>query len=82
MPACLVHAEPRLVACAVLDFEGVCVDSASEVSLSAVVAARHRWPGLMAGIGPDSEQEAELLTAMRVVRPVLVKGFESLVMVG
>lgn len=64
----------------VLDFDGVVIDSEPEVTASALMAAALRWPALFndATVTPGTRQQ--LLAGMRAVRPVLVRGFEAMVM--
>ncbi|GAX77267.1 hypothetical protein CEUSTIGMA_g4713.t1 [Chlamydomonas eustigma] len=62
----------------VLDFDGVLVDSEPEITASALVAARERWPQAFSHLNLD--REAAVKEKMRIVRPVLVRGFESMVM--
>ncbi|KAG2438890.1 hypothetical protein HYH02_010686 [Chlamydomonas schloesseri] len=64
----------------VLDFDGVVVDSEPEITASAFEAAAIRWPGLFGPGALSDERRAALREAMRTVRPVLVKGYESMVM--
>jgi phosphoglycolate phosphatase-like HAD superfamily hydrolase len=59
----------------VLDFDGVLIDSEPEVSSSAVAAASARWPDVF-----SSCVGADLSSGMRDVRPVLVNGYEAMVM--
>lgn len=62
----------------VLDFDGVLIDSEPEVSQSAYAAAEQHWPDIFGNIS-DTKRKA-LLQNMRSVRPVLVRGYESMVM--
>eukprot|EP00198_Chlamydomonas_reinhardtii_P004220 XP_001693556.1 predicted protein [Chlamydomonas reinhardtii] len=64
----------------VLDFDGVVVDSEPEITASAFEAAAIRWPELFAPEALGAERRTALREAMRTVRPVLVKGYESMVM--
>ncbi|GIL90107.1 hypothetical protein Vretimale_13937 [Volvox reticuliferus] len=65
----------------VLDFDGVVVDSEPEITASAFEAAALRWPELFSDSVLDmGSKRAQLREAMRMVRPVLVRGFESMVM--
>ncbi|GIL54086.1 hypothetical protein Vafri_9641 [Volvox africanus] len=65
----------------VLDFDGVVVDSEPEITASAFEAAALRWPDLFSDSVLDvGGKRAQLREAMRIVRPVLVRGFESMVM--
>jgi hypothetical protein len=40
-----------------LDFDGVLVDSAGEVTASAILAAKQRWPQLFSTLGAGEEKE-------------------------
>lgn len=62
----------------VLDFDGVLVDSEPEVSASAYAAAKDYWPDLFASTGVEKQQQ--VLAGLRQTRPVLVRGYESMVM--
>ncbi|XP_044493485.1 uncharacterized protein LOC123216896 isoform X2 [Mangifera indica] len=62
-----------------LDFDGVLCDSCGESSLSAVKAAKVRWPGLFDGV--DSAMEDWILDQMYTVRPVVETGYENLLLV-
>ncbi|GAB2291018.1 hypothetical protein Dimus_025274 [Dionaea muscipula] len=62
-----------------LDFDGVLCDSCGESSLSAVKAAKLRWPSLFVGV--DSDLEDWIVDQMRIVRPVVETGYENLLLV-
>lgn len=62
-----------------LDFDGVLCDSCGESSLSAVKAAKLRWPGLFDGV--DTSIEAWIVDQMHTVRPVVETGYENLLLV-
>jgi len=62
----------------VLDFDGVLIDSEPEVSQSAYDAAKDYWPDLFAKV--DGAKRAGVLAGLRETRPVLVRGYESMVM--
>lgn len=62
-----------------LDFDGVLCDSCGESSLSAVKAAKVRWPSLFNGV--DSSLENWIVDQMHVVRPVVETGYENLLLV-
>ncbi|XWS32166.1 hypothetical protein CRYUN_Cryun23aG0137600 [Craigia yunnanensis] len=62
-----------------LDFDGVLCDSCGESFLSAVKAAKVRWPGLFNGV--DSIMEDWIVDQMHIVRPVLEIGYENLLLV-
>lgn len=62
-----------------LDFDGVLCDSCGESSLSAVKAAKVRWPGLFDGV--DSATEEWIVDQMHTVRPVVETGYENLLLV-
>ncbi|KAK7856894.1 uncharacterized protein LOC112034895 isoform X1 [Quercus suber] len=62
-----------------LDFDGVLCDSCGESSLSAVKAARVRWPALFDGV--DSTTEDWIVDQMYKVRPVVETGYENLLLV-
>ncbi|CAH9140403.1 unnamed protein product [Cuscuta epithymum] len=62
-----------------LDFDGVLCDSCGESSLSAVKAARVRWPSLFKTVDPLSEDW--IVDHMHIVRPVIEFGYENLLLV-
>ncbi|KAF8028517.1 hypothetical protein BT93_E1211 [Corymbia citriodora subsp. variegata] len=62
-----------------LDFDGVLCDSCGESSLSAVKAAKVRWPGLFDGV--DSATEDWIVDQMHIVRPVVETGYENVLLV-
>ncbi|KAF6253918.1 hypothetical protein COO60DRAFT_369922 [Scenedesmus sp. NREL 46B-D3] len=62
----------------VLDFDGVLVDSEPEVSSSAYAAARDYWPQRFSSV--DAAQQQQVMDGLRRSRPVLVRGYESMVM--
>ncbi|KAL5572878.1 hypothetical protein UlMin_022475 [Ulmus minor] len=62
-----------------LDFDGVICDSCGESSLSAVKAAKLRWPGLFNGV--DLALENWIVDQMYTVRPVVETGYENLLLV-
>lgn len=62
-----------------LDFDGVLCDSCGESSLSAVKAAKVRWPGLFNGV--DSSTEEWIVDQMHIVRPVVETGYENVLLV-
>ncbi|KAH6757833.1 hypothetical protein C2S51_038630 [Perilla frutescens var. frutescens] len=62
-----------------LDFDGVLCDSCGESSLSAVKAAKVRWPSLFNGV--DSQLEDWIIDQMHTVRPVVETGYENLLIV-
>ncbi|TXG62896.1 hypothetical protein EZV62_009890 [Acer yangbiense] len=62
-----------------LDFDGVICDSCGESSLSAVKAAKVRWPGLFDDV--DSTLEDWIVDQMYIVRPVVETGYENLLLV-
>ncbi|AEC10627.1 unnamed protein product [Arabidopsis thaliana] len=62
-----------------LDFDGVLCDSCGESSLSAVKAAKVRWPDLFEGV--DSALEEWIVDQMHIVRPVVETGYENLLLV-
>eukprot|EP00850_Spirogloea_muscicola_P002850 SM000011S19028 [mRNA] locus=s11:470466:472320:- [translate_table: standard] len=62
-----------------LDFDGVLCDSAGESSLSALKAAKLRWPDLWDAATPADEDW--ILATMRTVRPVVETGYENLLLV-
>lgn len=62
----------------VLDFDGVIVDSEPEVTMSGYTAAAQYWPEVFNGLSPEEEQT--LKAGLRSVRPVLVKGFECMIL--
>ncbi|PKI56596.1 hypothetical protein CRG98_022979 [Punica granatum] len=63
-----------------LDFDGVLCDSCGESSLSAVKAAKVRWPSLFDGV-VDSATEDWVVQQMYTVRPVVETGYENLLLV-
>ncbi|KAJ6722963.1 hypothetical protein OIU74_007526 [Salix koriyanagi] len=62
-----------------LDFDGVLCDSCGESSLSAVKAAKVRWPDLFDTV--DSTLEDWVADQMHFVRPVVETGYENLLLV-
>ncbi|KAB2015650.1 hypothetical protein ES319_D08G040100v1 [Gossypium barbadense] len=62
-----------------LDFDGVLCDSCGESSISAVKAAKVRWPALFDGV--DSVLEDWIVDQMHMVRPVVETGYENLLLV-
>ncbi|KAL7121396.1 hypothetical protein ACP275_02G179600 [Erythranthe tilingii] len=62
-----------------LDFDGVLCDSCGESSLSAVKAAKVRWPSLFDGV--ESSVEDWIVDQMHIVRPVVETGYENLLLV-
>lgn len=62
-----------------MDFDGVLCDSCGESSLSAVKAAKVRWPNLFESV--DSSLEAWIVDQMYIVRPVVETGYENLLLV-
>ncbi|XP_045798186.1 uncharacterized protein LOC123892567 [Trifolium pratense] len=62
-----------------LDFDGVICDSCGESSLSALKAAKVRWPSLFDGV--DSTTEDWIIDQMHIVRPVVETGYENLLLV-
>lgn len=53
-----------------------------QITASAFEAAAQRWPDLFGSVQQSGEQRAQLREAMRTVRPVLVRGYESMVSNG
>ncbi|KAJ8749009.1 hypothetical protein K2173_013452 [Erythroxylum novogranatense] len=62
-----------------LDFDGVLCDSCGESSLSAVKAAKLRWPALFDGV--DTSTEEWIVDQMHIVRPVVETGYENVLLV-
>ncbi|KAM0949613.1 putative HAD-like superfamily protein [Dioscorea sansibarensis] len=62
-----------------LDFDGVLCDSCGESSLSALKAAKIRWPWLFDQV--DSGMEDWIIDQMHVLRPVVETGYENLLLV-
>lgn len=62
-----------------LDFDGVLVDSEPEISSSAVAAAAEYWPKQFGSL--DKASLDGVREKLRIIRPVLVHGVESLIMV-
>ncbi|CAA2970550.1 Ribosomal RNA small subunit methyltransferase G [Olea europaea subsp. europaea] len=62
-----------------LDFDGVLCDSCGESSLSAIKAAKVRWPSLFDGVNPALEDW--IVDQMHIVRPVVETGYENLLLV-
>ncbi|TKV96065.1 hypothetical protein SEVIR_9G405200v4 [Setaria viridis] len=62
-----------------LDFDGVLCDSCGESSLSAVKAAKVRWPWVFAKV--DSAMEEWIVEQMYTLRPVVETGYENLLLV-
>ncbi|XP_074272864.1 uncharacterized protein LOC141596557 [Silene latifolia] len=62
-----------------LDFDGVICDSCGESSLSALKAAKVRWPSLFKTV--DLSLEEWIVDQMHTVRPVVETGYENLLLV-
>ncbi|WVZ62864.1 hypothetical protein U9M48_012558 [Paspalum notatum var. saurae] len=62
-----------------LDFDGVICDSCGESSLSAVKAAKVRWPWLFQQV--DAAMEEWIVEQMYTLRPVVETGYENLLLV-
>nr|XP_043619555.1 uncharacterized protein LOC122591355 [Erigeron canadensis] len=62
-----------------LDFDGVLCDSCGESSVSALKAAKVRWPELFTTV--DSSMEDWIVDQMHTVRPVVETGYENLLLV-
>eukprot|EP00252_Welwitschia_mirabilis_P005316 TRINITY_DN1581_c0_g1_i3.p1 TRINITY_DN1581_c0_g1~~TRINITY_DN1581_c0_g1_i3.p1 ORF type:complete len:167 (+),score=41.37 TRINITY_DN1581_c0_g1_i3:254-754(+) len=62
-----------------LDFDGVLCDSCGESSISALKAAKERWPDKFSTVDPETE--TWILDNMRVVRPVVETGYENVLLV-
>ncbi|KAB1214351.1 hypothetical protein CJ030_MR5G000850 [Morella rubra] len=62
-----------------LDFDGVICDSCGESSLSAIKAAKVRWPALFECV--DSTTENWIVEQMYIVRPVVETGYENVLLV-
>ncbi|KAK6920107.1 hypothetical protein RJ641_016011 [Dillenia turbinata] len=62
-----------------LDFDGVLCDSCGESSLSAVKAAKIRWPNLFKDV--ESTLEDWIVQQMFIVRPVVETGYENVLLV-
>ncbi|KAH9550256.1 hypothetical protein CY35_10G062800 [Sphagnum magellanicum] len=62
-----------------LDFDGVLCDSCGESSISALKAAKIRWPQIFRSV--DAATETWILEEMRTVRPVVETGYENLLLV-
>ncbi|MFS7932356.1 putative HAD-like superfamily protein [Helianthus anomalus] len=62
-----------------LDFDGVLCDSVGETAISCVKAAKLRWPELFATV--DSSLEDWFVDQMRILRPVVETGYETLLIV-
>ncbi|CAN6461629.1 unnamed protein product [Victoria cruziana] len=62
-----------------LDFDGVLCDSCGESSISALKAAKIRWPNLFVDV--DVETEEWIVDQMHEVRPVVETGYENVLLV-
>ncbi|KAL5143796.1 hypothetical protein HKD37_09G026660 [Glycine soja] len=62
-----------------LDFDGVICDSCGETAISALKAAKLRWPPLFDGV--DSTIKDWIVDQMITVRPVVETGYETLLLV-
>ncbi|KAM3196083.1 hypothetical protein ACQJBY_071981 [Aegilops geniculata] len=62
-----------------LDFDGVFCDSCGESSLSAVKAAKVRWPWVFEQV--DAALEEWIVEQMHALRPVIETGYENLLLV-
>ncbi|KAL2330285.1 hypothetical protein Fmac_017866 [Flemingia macrophylla] len=62
-----------------LDFDGVICNTCEETAISALKAAKLRWPSLFDGV--DSNTEDWIVGQMITVRPVVETGYETLLLV-
>ncbi|KAJ1694838.1 hypothetical protein LUZ63_011536 [Rhynchospora breviuscula] len=62
-----------------LDFDGVFCDSCGESSLSALKAAKIRWPFIFGEV--NSAMEEWIIDQMHILRPVVETGYENLLLV-
>ncbi|XP_078175357.1 ribosomal RNA small subunit methyltransferase G isoform X2 [Carex rostrata] len=62
-----------------LDFDGVLCDSCGESSLSALKAAKIRWPFIFGEV--DTATEKWIIDQMHILRPVVETGYENLLLV-
>uniref|UniRef100_A0A1D1Y054 Gamma-glutamyl phosphate reductase n=1 Tax=Anthurium amnicola TaxID=1678845 RepID=A0A1D1Y054_9ARAE len=62
-----------------LDFDGVLCDSCGESSISALKAAKIRWPALFSQV--DAGMEEWIIDQMHILRPVVETGYENLLLV-
>ncbi|XP_019431713.1 PREDICTED: uncharacterized protein LOC109338832 [Lupinus angustifolius] len=62
-----------------LDFDGVLCDTCGETAISALKAAKVRWPPLFHGV--DSTTQDWIVDQMITVRPVVETGYETLLLV-
>ncbi|GAU39482.1 hypothetical protein TSUD_159140 [Trifolium subterraneum] len=62
-----------------LDFDGVLCDTCGETAISALKAAKLRWPALFDSV--DSATEDWIVEKMIAVRPVVETGYETLLLV-
>ncbi|KAG0454387.1 hypothetical protein HPP92_025691 [Vanilla planifolia] len=62
-----------------LDFDGVICDSCGESSLSALKAAKIRWPSLFEGVSLTLEEW--IIDQMHFLRPVVETGYENLLLI-
>jgi hypothetical protein len=62
-----------------LDFDGVLCDSCGESFISALKAAKIRWPQIFQSV--DAATETWILEETRTVRPVVETGYENLLLV-
>nr|CAD1836015.1 unnamed protein product [Ananas comosus var. bracteatus] len=62
-----------------LDFDGVLCDSCGESSLSALKAAKIRWPSLFNQVKLSTEEW--IIDQMHILRPVVETGYENLLLV-
>uniref|UniRef100_A0A0D9WR14 Uncharacterized protein n=1 Tax=Leersia perrieri TaxID=77586 RepID=A0A0D9WR14_9ORYZ len=62
-----------------LDFDGVLCDSCGESSLSAIKAAKVRWPWVFEQV--DASMEEWIVEQMYTLRPVVETGYENLLLV-
>nr|ACJ84457.1 unknown [Medicago truncatula]AFK49628.1 unknown [Medicago truncatula] len=62
-----------------LDFDGVLCDTCGETAISALKAAKLRWPDLFGSV--DSSTEDWIVEQMIKVRPVVETGYETLLLV-
>ena len=63
-----------------LDFDGVICDSAGESSITALLAAKAKWPHLDLPSSPTASFPEPLINSLKKVRPVIETGFENVLL--
>lgn len=71
--------DPNVSVIYALDFDGVICDTVGETCISAIMSAARFWPQL--NLSQDRENQPQwMLDAMRQVRPVIMTGYEAVLL--